>query len=554
MRPTLPTLYFIVALPSLACAASPRNGASLALQQLTASSDCEGGCRTASASGPLFMPDLFPDNALGEATEIGYPVPDRIGWTDQASPAPLMKRPLPADIADIPVLRIGSNCSQVEDRIVELGFNGAIETTHYLNWHSLSQLTAHRTLVEELNATAVLTSLYELSMFGEELILFGGSYAVWHGAIWYWVGTVQQFSWDLLVDVLCHTSRPMVSRFYANCMHGTGHGFLIRFTQKGYGKCSTLQGQVNMAGVALGDAACRSAPNFGMAQYCLHGFFHGVFESEFQMNRTTDALYPCERFEHLPHFCYLWGIWSVAQGVSPSTTDEEGDEIKPSYPMAYERWPLLKAAGRITHWCFRSPALTENALLGCIYGVSGAFLPVFDRLTAVRNTTAAFAVPSRAACTNATFLSMAPYYGLFFPPLCTLMFNAGPPMVYRSTTLVDWCSEFVDSNAISSMTQQRRWLACIHGSVGAPLFGASYMDNNARLYGENYDIATHRRDYCDQLLHVEWQPPTLRATAHQICIECPFVLQGSNRTWSLDAATFAHYFPSTPSWRAEFPE
>lgn len=418
----------------------------------------------------------------------------------------------------------------------------------YLNWHSLSQLTAHKALSEGLDLIAVFTGLYELALYSEPLILFGGSYALWHGALWYAVGTSHHFSWDATQDVLCHSSEPMVAHFYANCMHGVGHGFLIRFTQKGYGKCSRLNdvGNLNITDAAQGDVACRSAPNVAMAQLCLHGFFHGVSESEFELvqtGRASDWRYPCDAFEQVPHYCYLWvGIWSSAQAMSEATRDEAGHEIKATYPNGRVRWPLLRAAGKITHWCFEPPALVESALLGCIYAVSGAFLPVFDRFTAVRDTSdPAFVAPSRADCNSTRFLSMAPYYGLYFPSLCELLFDQGPPIQISNTNLIDWCSAFVDHDAISSETQQRRWLACVHGSVGEPVFGSSYMDNDVLLYGEQYNIPAHRTSYCDQLLHVSWQPQSLRARAHSLCVRSPLILHDVTTSWRMDSELQEHH-------------
>ena len=132
---TRPTLVFMAALLPLACAAPSRDGASWAMQGAAASSerselhgqtdDVIGRTeRTASTSGPTFMPDLFPTASVGEALKNEYPILERMGWTDNAmlyQRVPLMKRPLPPDLASHAVLPPGANCSDVEAFIDELG-------------------------------------------------------------------------------------------------------------------------------------------------------------------------------------------------------------------------------------------------------------------------------------------------------------------------------------------------------------------------------------------------------------------------------------------------
>ena len=106
--------------------------------------------------------------------------------------------------------------------------------------------------------------------------------------------------------------------------------------------------------------------------------------------------------------------------------------------------------------------MKEATTLGCIYGMSSVFFPVFDKIAAARYATDLSTPPTRARCTTlwgATDLGAydmslwtgpkGDYYDadVVSPPQvhCDLIFASRLlPPTHSAATIVEWCSLFAD--------------------------------------------------------------------------------------------------------------
>jgi len=490
--------------------------------------------------GPTWIrdgPAFDPSYAGGLLT---YPTPDNVGWSEPLNlSGPLIKLPLPDKTHA--VLPENDACEHIEAMIDDIGLNGAAEFSAVVNWHKVAQLCTDRAMSEGQDIAALAKTMIALSMASKKFILNGGSFGLWHGLSWWQLGVADafapgNFTWAHALATLCPGGAHNTWLFHHNCLHGFGHGFWIRSTQRGrYGRCDWMGSHpINVDDQMQGYDACRSAATIGMTQNCLHGFFHAMTESVFDFGALNyrapnDWRFPCDRYD-LPHHCFFWAV-----------NNQPVKKYKP-YDFNSSEWraPLFEKAGRVEDWCYVPPIMKESTIVGCIWGVSAGLFPAFDRLTIF--TPEKPIAPSRAVCNETQ--AMIPYFAFFWPPFCHFLFKHGPAaLIHRqsNTTLVDWCSVFVDPTAISGEVEQRRWLACIHGSTGG-FFPAMMAEADHLAFGARYDVKAQAHNLCDQLLGVWWQPESLRARSHRVCVEAfPVRLSPQNQTWAMDSALYEEH-------------
>jgi hypothetical protein len=98
-----------------------------------------------------------------------------------------------------------------------------------------------------------------------------------HGAVWFIMGTMNG-SWPVALTRLC----PGVLNTF-NCMHGVGHGFLIKNAQPDYGPATAFPPGVlpltSVSPIVRATDECTEADGRGpLAQSCLTGAYHGTME------------------------------------------------------------------------------------------------------------------------------------------------------------------------------------------------------------------------------------------------------------------------------------
>ena len=157
---------------------------------------------------------------------------------------------------------------------------------------------------------------------------------------------------------------------------------------------------------------------------------------------------------------------------------------------------------------------------------AGSLAVLYDHVFAARDERGFLSQPTLETCLQVP--SLLPYL-TDVPFFCGVIFDQGPVSNYSAETLVDFCSYFVDPARISSRKEQRRWLACVHGSV-MNFLGV------ADVHSLELKTAV---GYCRQLFHVEWQPAAFREQAYELCASI-WAVNFREYTWEVDTKLWSY--------------
>jgi len=255
-----------------------------------------------------------------------------------------------------------------------------------------------------------------------------------HGAIWHLVA-YYNMSWKSILSFICPYTDP------GSCMHGTGHGFLIRHTQTSYGPLSRMQSISNVSNVARALEDCKRGP-YPYDYRCTNGLYHGVMEhGDFSRDGTWAA--PCDALD-MSAYCFTF---LFHDGLAHSWRLESMKSTQPRLRTLCEQLN------------------TEVQVRCCIFGLASRGFTTLRRALFVAK---AQRWGIRASCELQARTAFVPGHlegrdvesELF---LCELLFGRGS-FQQSAGTLVDWCS-MVTPLPVNANTY-RRWLACISGSLG----------------------------------------------------------------------------------------
>jgi len=434
-----------------------------------------------------FLPPFVPDNLGWMAQHLTeYPLNSTFGWTRELPLAgPFVLRKLP-DFSNL--LLANQPCSQLQQALDDLGIDGIIEIAHYSNWHRIGQIVAATAIAKDLDLLSTYRTLGILTIEGHNVLNANLAYGLFHGALWYLVGT-RDAPWPFIQHVLCQS--PIASRqFFTQCLHGVGHGFFIRHTQN-YNMCSSLMPVQNMSAVAAAYDSCLSAPSRGVAHLCSNGMFHGVIEA-YNSNGTKHFSYPCDTFYPDTLFCWSF-LWMM-----PNQFNYQPWRVQAMYSAP--RW--------FASMCLEM-SMREHNRFGCIYGLSAVYFPLYDHAVIAHNfSQLSDGVPQASTCVQVpSFVLLTGYT----PILCDLLFTKMRPSRFSLHTLVDWCEQFVHPEPPRNLSflEQKRWLACVYGS-------SSWTTT---VVFERFNLSpTIGSQLCAQLLNVPWQlNNSFRQQANRLC-------------------------------------
>lgn len=171
---------------------------------------------------------------------------------------------------------LATNGYDVVDALARVDFNMKPSVSHMFG-----QIFADSILVRGANMRTEMNKIYKVSQQTNAQYEMPFANGLFHGAVWYITGTVLGISWRQIQSELCHTIGN-AQRFFWSCLHGVGHGALIRQVATNYGRCSAIatpaRTTVSWEAMAAAELMCNRAPSSQVANLCGQGLFHGFFE------------------------------------------------------------------------------------------------------------------------------------------------------------------------------------------------------------------------------------------------------------------------------------
>jgi len=312
-------------------------------------------------------------------------------------------------------------------------------------WHKLSQVAGNHLLE---------TSTYPFCPAIEDLayghLVTKSTYnamGIMHGAAWHVLAHkstgatgVNATTWDLL-STMC----PHVSFMFP---HGIGHGLLTTT----YGACDEVPLAPNGYDSLLQAVrTCNKMPAY-FDFYCSEGAYHGSVEYiHYEPKKISgdNVFFPCSEFPR-SFKCFES---SFGQGLYM-----QGRDFGPN--ARYHSFAQLTKATPVPQTCFMIP-MAERNVRGCIWGLSATHF-IFYHETWSEAQRGGDKESMKKAC----FRVPAGTVNSFSDIGCPMLFSATfPPWTTSTSSLVDWCSIAVPTEAQSQISGRdlRRWMACVHG-------------------------------------------------------------------------------------------
>jgi len=463
------------------------------------------GARTQGLVAPAIQDNVPEGFTLAHLVEE-YPIESKMGWTIGVKSGPFISGDPLAAKADLGSLPYGASCQDLEAALDKWGLDGTLEIAHWSNWHPLGQIVGARAISDKKNLTALYSMIQEIAIRGANALGSEFAYGIWHASAWYIVGTQptidgKPVTWDTILDTICPRVESSVStlQFYGSgCLHSVSHGWLIRYTQPDFDKCGYLApfGTGDLEKVDRGYAQLVAAPTEGIAHFATNGFFHGVIEKKMDPP-PKDWFFPCDRYAISQH-CFFW-VHLYGLNAIPGMGE--------AFDQNAWRGEAMVAKGKWPTWCLSEPTFAEETIRNCIYGQSAVFFPVYDHAAALRNTASIESQPTIDVCYELPSMTIGAgdvYH------LCDLIYEQTRPTRYSRTTLLDFCLAYtpqdhvqlssglmLDGSPMSATwtdTQQRRWLACIHGALVGPSSAAKLLETPAKTLDT----------FCQQFLNADF--------------------------------------------------
>jgi len=479
-------------------------------------------CMTAWLQATHFQPQLRDAYDEGFGTVLqwssGGPYSAALALSSYAADDTLVANLYDPDVASFLLLYLNTTwsddtpCQQFFEVIENIGINGAFYVVPMAHWHRLSQVAGF--LISSLDYdwpihVNVFTAMCQAAFS------HGGTanvYGIMHGAVWYYIGTQDKISWDLVRGITPHLSDEQI-------MHALGHGVFIRQTRgPNYNACSPHPGiQVvdDISLLELGVAWCLTSPSARAGYICAQGLHHAWSEYarvliNYQGASLESWLYPCHLIR-ASTWCFGW-LFNYGLFRVPPANQNVVNLTNPRYLQA------LSFKGHIAGIC-RAVDASDTNQLGCISGLSFIAYPYFFVLWPQRNSTRDRLMD---ICRRIS------YVGWLAPNLhCPLFLHQTFVRSFSGTesSLMEWCNSFVSPAEQQEMAvrQWKRWLACVSGSLSHLL----------SLEGREFNVSPHEiRRLCRPDL--SWQAGKSWAIARSLCeSEVAFGFSSElNSSWS----------------------
>lgn len=352
-------------------------------------------------------------------------------------------------LAQRPVL--DDNVSNIFLVTQTLGIKEVLEALPFQHWHLAGQAIASLPCFQR-NITAGLKLLDQMYWAVSSLLASGlrvpALPKAQHGAVWFLVGT-HNSSWPYILSELC---APLNARH--DCMHPTGHGFVIKHALTAYGPGSHDPSLRNVTALAEAVADCKAAPSLADRQHCATGVFHATAEyGDFSKSypSTSAWMAPCDQLS-MPPLCFFY-LFSTG--------------------MRHHKWRRLSLSStksELVNLCSDQQMPSELHVRSCIYGLGAGGFPAFLR-TAFLLRQQAGGDPHELCKHQAMEIVPDDLKGIEDELIfCNLIFKVGNGhsllMARSEPNVFDWCSLLTSMPEESKGVVYYRWLACIAGSLG----------------------------------------------------------------------------------------
>lgn len=308
------------------------------------------------------------------------------------------------------------------------------------------------------------------------------NYEQLHGIIWDVFARLDQnasavAAWRYFTTSVCPIQSPVRMTVAYACLHGLGHGVLLRELSRRsllrYSSCEDLSGacvDVPSQALAAAELVCEAAPNREMAYGCVSGVHHGYFlmrsSPAAARGRVGDWAHPCER-SRFPKSCFEHVIMFNRPSRQSACVDDAQFRA------------LVSKNESLFDLCRATPT-RPSLVRGCVSALAATWYPLFA---------AALVAPEGSrleACADANTASTARgnlQYCAFLLPRLTRESLAGAA---AGGTLGAWCSSLVPRAEWSGEEGQLLLLSCVGGVLDVKqLFDpAAAMLDCAVLAGE----------------------------------------------------------------------
>ena len=234
-------------------------------------------------------------------------------------------------------------------------------------------------------------------------------------------------------------------------VHGVGHGFLFRHAlehaQTKFSPCGNPPISHDVRDLERAIADCWTLPESNLLGECFNGLWHSWVEYSDYSKLSPLLLFPCSTFQHaFNSMCFYWlfssgQYWNHRGYVGRTTANQR----------------MMSYAGNASQICLSSRMASEAVLWDCIYGLSSThFLHFHEGWIAAK----AFASPLHRCLQSPNVI------GTFSEFSCRLLFKENHTIRTGATSLMDWCSAFVEPLSQQHVLRNmKRLMACVTGST-----------------------------------------------------------------------------------------